>query len=82
MLTPAECRLAAALLNLAADEFSNHGCNDFRLRSDGGLDDEEARVVVADLNASMHPLDAARPDADCLQDSMLMRHLAKKLDRG
>lgn len=27
-MTPNEMRLAAALLHLAADEYSNHGCND------------------------------------------------------
>jgi hypothetical protein len=30
-VTPTERKLAAHLLRLAADQFSNHGCNDFDL---------------------------------------------------
>lgn len=30
-LTPTQCQIAAKMLRLAADEFSNHGCNDYEL---------------------------------------------------
>ena len=42
-LTPTEKHLASALLSIAADKFSNHGCNDFHLIRDGGVDDPKER---------------------------------------
>jgi len=36
-MTPAEKRFAARLLRMAADEFGNHGSNDFDLVADGGM---------------------------------------------
>ena len=41
-MTPAEKRLAANLLRIAADEFRNHGYNDFDLVCDGGMLASEA----------------------------------------
>jgi hypothetical protein len=42
-LTPTERRLASTLLSIAADKFSNHGCNDFHFIKDGGVDDPKER---------------------------------------
>lgn len=37
-LSPAEKKLMRKLMELASEEFSRHGCNDFHLVRDGGLD--------------------------------------------
>jgi hypothetical protein len=42
-MTEAEAVLAANLLELASDKFSNHGCNDLELPND----DEHWAIVVA-----------------------------------
>ncbi len=44
-LQPRELKLAAKLLKLASDQFSNHGCNDFDLVIEAGLTPEEAYEV-------------------------------------
>jgi hypothetical protein len=44
-LQPHELKLAAELLELAADQFSNHGCNDFDLVTEAGLTLEQAYEV-------------------------------------
>ncbi len=44
-LKPHELKLAAKLLELAADQFSNHGCNDFDLVQEAGLTLEQAYEV-------------------------------------
>ena len=44
--TPSLLRLAADLLDRAADEFSNHGCNDFRMT---GRFDDATLAALADL---------------------------------
>ena len=72
-------KLAACLLNIAADEFSNHGCNDFRLRSDGGLTDEEAREAIEEMNKPDSK--NYEPDEDYVPDWLLMRWIASKLER-
>jgi hypothetical protein len=41
-MTPAEKRLAAHLLRMASESFSNRGCNDFDLVCDGGMLAREA----------------------------------------
>jgi hypothetical protein len=48
-LTPTERRLASTLLDMAADKFSNHGCNDFHFIKDGGVDDpvERRDITIA-----------------------------------
>ena len=49
-MTKNEMKLAAALLDMAADQFSNHGCNDFDLRQHG-LSLPEIRDLVAEYHA-------------------------------
>jgi len=73
-MTSYEKRLAAQLLNKAADEFANHGCNDFP------LDNNE--VTRALYIAHLHG-DCETPETEgtslCFEDWLLMRHLADKL---
>lgn len=40
-----ELKLAAKLLQLAANEFSNHSCTDYDLMQEGGLSPEEALAI-------------------------------------
>lgn len=47
-LSAAESLLASALLELAGDKFSSHGCNDFDVR-DVGLTPEESEALWKDL---------------------------------
>lgn len=44
-LTPAELKLMADVLELAGDQFSNHGCNDFEID-----DTPEHRAIVAEMH--------------------------------
>jgi hypothetical protein len=77
-MNPTMLKLASELLKMAADEFSNHGCNDFELddtpenreliinmQTEGGWDDpKEVRVHDGKIFTT---------------DWGLMRYLAKKL---
>ena len=47
-LKPYELKLIAKLLEIAADQFANHGCNDFDLVREAGLTPEEAYQVNRD----------------------------------
>lgn len=83
-LTPTEAKLAATLLRLAAEEFGNHGCNDYSLRKDAKLTAAQAREIVCSLN-EWHLADdkLAEPDSldtDCVMDCMLMSMIADRLD--
>lgn len=44
-----QLKMAAHLLDRAAEEFSNHGCNDFDLRQ-FGFTTEEMREMVVEFN--------------------------------
>jgi hypothetical protein len=44
-LKPHELKLAAKLLELAADQFASHGCNDFDLVQEAGLTPEQAYEI-------------------------------------
>lgn len=86
-LTKAEKKIAAALLDRAAEEFSNHGCNDFELLTEANLTREEALEIANTMHAYQKEDDAtydghpANPNATHLYsyDWMLMQMLAKKL---
>jgi hypothetical protein len=67
---PEEKMLAAALLDLAADRFSNHSCNDLSL---GDYFDNSA--AVRDLS-SRYNGDA---DDDLVTDWVMMQALAERL---
>jgi hypothetical protein len=75
-LSPAEQKLAALLLDLAADKFSNHGCNDFHAQRDGKLTDVETEEIRTKLKGS-YPEDYGQNGY--FMDWLLMRHLAKRL---
>ena len=80
MINPAH-KLAAALLNRAADRFSNHCCNDFDLIEDGGLTKEEARQIQELVRSGTHPDEQEFVELDSTMgyDWQLMRIVADKL---
>lgn len=44
MLTKTEAKLAAALLKMASETYSNHGCNDFDVSMIGVTDKESKKL--------------------------------------
>ena len=50
-LEKTECKVLVRLLELAFEEFSNHGCNDFHLVNDAGLTTEEAEEFISSLRS-------------------------------
>jgi hypothetical protein len=76
-MTAIERKLASKLLTLAADEFSNHGCNDFHLLEDGDLTEAEAKEVQEALMRDGMSDEVA--SGFYSWDWLLMRWLAKKL---
>jgi len=81
--TGAEKRLAGRLLQMASDEFSNHGCNDFDLVGDGGMLAKEAkefRRAYHDWNGDPESFLEDAPGRTDLADSSAMRYLAHLLE--
>lgn len=81
-MTKLEKKLAARLLDIASDQFSNHGCNDFDLKA--VMPNVKDRRALA---MSMHE-DNGDPeefDPKCSYDNMpdwwLMSYLSQKLKR-
>lgn len=72
-----EKKLIAELLRLAADEFSNHGCNDFDLSH---LPDKERQSLLRKIEEDNGTPEDYNPKHTLTADWVLMRHLAKKLD--
>lgn len=73
MISPLIRKHAADLLNLAADEFSNHGCNDYELKNT-----PENRAFAAAIHGEEHPIDENDPTI-WVQDDVLMRYCAQQL---
>lgn len=83
-LTKTEQALAATLLDLAADQFGNHGCNDFRL--DKAIPDpDERRQFVRAMHEWNGDLEEAEEegwldgDNEWEMDWYLMNFLAARL---
>lgn len=77
-LHPVDARIAAEMLNLAADEFSNHGCNDYEVPNT-----PETIALIHRMNAVDGEPDEElylRPDARLyLMDTQVMRYCARVL---
>jgi hypothetical protein len=72
-MSPALLRLAAELLDLAADQFSNHGCNDFGMT---GRFTADERAEIAALMSGGRSADEL---TDYAEDWLLMRATARGL---
>ncbi len=80
--SPKEMVIAARLLRLAANEFGNHGCNDFDLFE--VMSPEEALALQRALHAwsgDMASVPTTTEGARWALDWLLMRYLADKLVR-
>jgi hypothetical protein len=82
-LTPTEQRLIQILLNKAADEFGNHGCNDFDVVSEAGLtnaDSDKLWQALADWDAKELAENVGKSTIH--YDWLLMRYFAEKIGKG
>ena len=81
-MTPAQRKLVVELLDMAADHYGNHGCNDFIL-TEHGLTPDESREVLERLNAhdAIHnPGCEHNINDDYAEDWVLMAWLAHILE--
>lgn len=76
-LRPTDARIAATMLELAGDQFSNHGCNDYELPNTP----DNLAFVRRLIAASDDPEDEPHGDGATLwlMDSEVMRYCAKIL---
>jgi hypothetical protein len=77
-----EKKLAAMLLRMAADIYSNHGCNDMPREIVASFTPEEQAELAATYNQFMHDDtgDDFNVDMRGTMDWVWMRLLAKKLE--
>lgn len=76
-LNKAELKLASKLLELAAETFSNHSCNDFALTF---LTLEERRDIISGFEESNGtPEYYDENDVDSSSDAALMSYLSDRL---
>jgi hypothetical protein len=76
-MSPNERRLAVELLRVAAEEFSNHGCNDFK-RPEWFPRDEWDAMNRAYHERNGDPEEARSSDYS-MSDFVLMGHIANRL---
>jgi hypothetical protein len=79
-MTKAEMRLAGYFLQLAADEFSNHGCNDLdseAVKAFGGTEAEKRKLSRECME--QRGFEEQRIPFEKLMDHELMSCLAEKL---
>lgn len=76
-----EARVAADLLDLAADKFSNHGCNDFELPNTPEHLELTRRLIAASDYPEDEPQLSADGTAIYLMDWQVMRYCADVLRR-
>jgi hypothetical protein len=70
-------KLASDLMHEAADEFSNHGCNDWNYPSSWSLKDKQQFTqAVYEANGDLEEYD---PEHLWLADWQVMRFMARKL---
>lgn len=80
-MTPAEKKLASALLRMAAEEFGNYGCNDFDLVEDGKMTAKEADALMKTFHERSGSPDDYEPGDTNLGDFVAMDFLADLLER-
>lgn len=82
-LTDAETKVAAHLLQLASNQFANHGCNDLDLVREVGLTPEEShqlRLSVAEWAADPGAPEE-EPDDHMTFDWLVMDYIAARVSR-
>lgn len=86
MLTKPECKILSVLLDLAADNFSNHGCNDLSDDITDALTKEEKLTLLKeyatwDYDPDRFDGEPTASNFDRLPDWILMRFFSEKLNR-
>ena len=86
-MTENEARAFIVMLEQAADEFGNHGCNDFNVASELKLPEDEAIKVARDLRLRMVEdnildSDAADDRGTYLYDWVLLSWLKRKIQKA
>lgn len=76
-MTKQELELAANLLELASDEFSNHGCNDFRLPD--SWTQEECDEFMKSMAKWNGDLENYTPGRRTTMDWYVMAYLSSRL---
>jgi hypothetical protein len=74
-----ELRLAASLLQLASDEFSNHGCNDVDAYFYEGWSLKERQQFIKEFHDWNGDPEEFNPNFLELGDDILMSYLADKI---
>lgn len=80
-LEPSDIKILVKLLEMAGDQFANHGCNDFHLLKDGGLMPGEAEEMKTRMQVEL-PLEAEAFDRDYQYDWMLFRRYQRLFERA
>lgn len=86
-MTPSELRLASTLLEMASEEFSNHGCNDFAWPDWFPVEERASLVFAMEIANSGDASQAGEMVQDYAQgkyappDWWLMSYLAKRLSQ-
>lgn len=78
-MTFKEQKLAAFLLNMAADDFSNNGCNDLPKEAWEGWTEDERKNLIAEFYLSNGEKQEAEEGHVDIDDWVLMGFLADKL---
>jgi hypothetical protein len=81
-LTAKELRLAAKLLDMAADQFSNHGCNDLPDDAFDGWDEFEKTELAKKFDKYNGGHDAEESGIEIMGDDGLMAFFAAKIQRA
>ena len=81
-MTPNEMKLAAEMLKIADDEFSNHGCNDVDDSVWDGWTIEERQQFVKEFHEWNGDPEEFDPNFLHLQDFCIMGFLAEKLKKS
>lgn len=79
-LTRDELRLAAKMLDIAADKFSNHGCNDLEKHVVDCVEDGET-LCTAIRKWNGDPHEEWPAEVDDIGDSSLMGYLSDRIKK-
>lgn len=77
--TVKELQLAGRLLECAANEFANHGCNDMSKETWGDMTKTERKALIKEFHMENGEPDEADEGHSEIEDWVLMGFLAEKL---
>jgi hypothetical protein len=80
-LEPSDLKVLIKILDMAGDQFANHGSNDFHLLRDGGLTPGEAEEMKSRMQVEF-PGEEEGFDNDVQYDWLLMRRFQKLFENA